>query len=286
MDPDRILRAYRRASDRRRQTLNVVNACFDGLWLGLLDRAALERLDEDFYSHGADEHDGRRFTYREERHNQAGLHEWERVAVEEHFPPGGRVIVTGAGGGREVLALLERGFDAIGYEPNATLVEAGAGLLARRGHGGRLRACDRDAFPDGGGHCDAILVGWGSYMLIAGRDRRVAFLRAARRAVPEGAPLLCSFFTRDDDVRYYAILAGTANAVRRLRGRERAEIGDTLGENFAHRFTRGEIERELALAGFRMIAFERHPYGHAVAVAGPPAQESSPTWRRIETESE
>ena len=91
--------------------------------------------------------------------------------------------------------------------------------------------------------------------------------RAARAALPAGAPLLCSFFVRLPDARYFAILAGTANAVRRLRGRERVEVGDTLAQNFVHRFTRDEIERELALGGFRMVSYAARPYGHAVAVA-------------------
>ena len=268
MGSERMLRAYARASDRRRRALNVFNACFDGVWLGLLDREALDRLDEHFYGVGHDEMDGRVFSYRDEAHNRSGLHDWERAAIERHFPSGGRVVVTGAGGGREVLALLERGFDAVGCEPNGTLVAAGAELMRRLGHGDRLRRCDRDAFPDGE-RADAVLVGWGSYMLIAGRERRVAFLRAARAAVPEGAPLLCSFFVRPPDARYFAILARTANIGRRMRRRALVEAGDTIAENFAHRFTREEIERELALGGFRMIAFERRPYGHAVAVAEP-----------------
>ena len=263
-----MVRAYARASDRRRQALNVVNACFDGLWLGLLDRDALDRLDEHFYSAGRDEMDGRMFSYREQAHNRSGLHDWERVAIERHFPASGRVIVTGAGGGREVLALLERGYDAVGFEPNRTLVAAGAELLRGLGHQDRLRCCERDAFPVGG-PADAVVVGWGSYMLIPGRERRLAFLRAARSALPAGAPLLCSFFTRPPDARYFAILAGTANAVRRLRRRESAEVGDTIAENFVHRFTRAEIERELTLGGFRMVAFAARPYGHAVAVAVP-----------------
>jgi len=267
MGPDRALRAYARARERRRRALNALNACFDGFWLGLLDREALERLDEHFYSDGHDELAGRVFSYRDDEHNRSGLHPWEQAALERHLPPGGRVIVTGAGGGREVLALLERGFDAVGYEPNPTLVAAGAELLRELGHAGRLRGSGRDAFPDGGERADAVLVGWGSYMLIAGSERRVAFLRAARAALPGGAPLLCSFFVRPPDARYFRILARTANAVRRLRNRERVEVGDTLAENFVHRFTREEVERELALGGFRMVEFAHRPYGHAVAVA-------------------
>jgi hypothetical protein len=267
MRTDRLLRAYRSATIRRRQALNVVNGCFDGFWLGLLDPATLERLDEHFYGEGRDVERGRSFSYRDEQHNLGGLRDWEEAAIEAHFPPGGRVIVTGAGGGREVIALLERGFDAIGYEPNRALVEAGAELLRTLGHGDRLRQSARDAFPADAGTCDAVLSGWGSYMLIPSRERRVAFLRAAHRALPEGAPILCSFFVRSPGARYYSVVAGTANLVRRVRRAERVELGDTIGQNFVHRFTREEIESELAEGGFRVVAYASQPYGHAVAVA-------------------
>jgi ABC-type multidrug transport system ATPase subunit len=268
---DRLARAYRSASLRRDQMVKAANGCFDGLWLGLLDRDALARLDEAFYTGGRDVLDGRAFSYTEEQHNLSGLQSWEEAAVDAHFPAGGRVVVTGAGGGREVIALLDRGFDAVGYEPNAALVSAGSALLERRGHPGRLRACERDAFPADAEPCDAVVVGWGSYMLIPGRMRRIAFLQAARRVLPDGAPLLCSFFVRPGGGRYFKTVSGTANVVRRLRRGEPAELGDAVGHNFVHVFTREEIASELAAAGFRMLSFAAEPYGHAVAVAGPPA---------------
>ena len=269
MRSDRLLRAYRSATIRRRQVLNVVNGCFDGFWLGLLDPATLERLDEHFYGEGRDVERGRSFTYRDEQHNLGGLRDWEDAAIDAHFPPRARVIVTGAGGGREVIALLERGFDAIGYEPNKALVDAGAELLRRLGHGDRLRKSERDVFPADTGPCDAVLVGWASYMLIPSRERRLAFLRTARQALPAGAPILCSFFVRSPGVRYYSVVARTANLVRRVRRAEPVELGDTIGQNFVHRFTREEIESELADGGFRVVAYAAQPYGHAVAVAAP-----------------
>ena len=269
MGTQRILRAYARASDRRRRALNGLNACFDGFWLGLLDRDALDQLDEHFYSVAHDEHGGRVFSYREDAHNRSGLHDWEHAAIERHFPARGRVLVTGAGGGREVLALLQRGYDAVGYEPNGTLVAAGEDLLRRLGHEARVQLCERDTFPDRE-RADAVVVGWGSYMLIRGRARRVAILRAARATLPDGGPVAVLVLHAPSRRPLLAILAATANALRRLRRREPVEVGDTIAENFVHRFTREEIGRELRLGGFRMVAFAQRLYGHAVALAEPP----------------
>lgn len=66
--------------------------------------------------------DARRFT--DPGHIRMGLHVWKRAAVAE-FLPGGIVVGTSAGAGREVEGLLAFGFDDYGFEPNAALVAAG-----------------------------------------------------------------------------------------------------------------------------------------------------------------
>ena len=267
MSTDRLIRAHRLSNRWRRLVWMGISACFDGVWLGIFDHRRLARLDEAFYTSGLDIHDGRSFSYRDPDYNLAGLQAWEAAAIEAHFPSASRVVVTGAGGGREVIALLERGFDAMGYEPNPTLSAVGAALLRERDAADRLRVCERDAFPPATPSCDALVVGWGSYMLIAGRERRIEFLRGARRALPAGAPILCSFLTREPRSRYFMIVDRTARAVRWLRRAERPELGDTVNENFVHCFTRAEVESELAAGGFRVVAYRSEPYGHAVAVA-------------------
>ncbi|MDQ3721876.1 MAG: class I SAM-dependent methyltransferase [Actinomycetota bacterium] len=266
MSTDRLIRAHRATNRWRKRLWVALSACFDGTWLGLLDHPRLARLDEVYYTDGQDVLNGRAFSYADPEYNLAGLYGWETAAIEAHFRPGSRVVVTGAGGGRELIALLQRGYDAVGYEPNPRLVSAGAALLRAREAENRLRACDRDAFPARTPRCDAVVVGWGSYTLIAGRARRIAFLRGARRALPAGAPILCSFLMRTD-TRYFRIVAGTARVVRLLRRAERPELGDTVNENYVHCFTREEIESELTAGGFRVIAFSSEPYGHVVAVA-------------------
>ena len=142
----------------------------------------------------------------------------------KHFGGGKRLVVTAAGAGREVVALLDLGHDAVGYEPHPRLVAFGAELLARRGHPNRLRPAPRDAFPPDAEACDGVVVGWGSYTLIPGRRARVAFLRAARERLSEGAPLLVSFFVRREERRYLQLLSATANVVRRARGKEPVEL--------------------------------------------------------------
>jgi hypothetical protein len=267
MRRERLIRLYGLSGRWRERAVEGLSAAFDGFWLGMFDRETLAAVDEAFYHVRTESLGGSEVTYADERWNTSGLSAWERAAVEAHFPPGGRVAVTGAGGGREVLALLELGYDATGFEPHGGLAEAGRALLERRGHPDRLHVAERDRFPPGAGPYDAVLVGWGSYTLIPGRARRIAFLRQVRAALPDDAPVLLSFFTRAEAGRAVDVIFPVARVVRRLRRAEPPERGDLLTPNFGHAFERAEIESELRASGFELVDFAEQPYGHAVGRA-------------------
>lgn len=227
-----------------RATRAVLNA----LWLGVLSDEGLRALDERYYD-GAD-------LYRSTGWNERGLFDWERRMVDEHLEPGARVGVAACGGGREVLALLEAGFDAVGHEPHPGLAAYGAEFLAARGHPGRIEASPRDSLPEGAGPYAALIVGWGAYSLMHGRERRLGFLRATRAVLPAEAPVLISFFDRPADTRELRWTKAGANALRRLRRRAPLELGDTLAPNLVHVFLRSEFEGEVRAGGFEPAAYE------------------------------
>ena len=257
--------AARRARDRG---LSVLRSVTDGLLLGFMSRDALAAVDQVFYERRTEQLGAERRPYTDDGWNLRGLFDWELAAVRTHFRPGGRVLVTGAGGGREVVALLEQGFDAYGFEPNPVLVSAGGRLLSARGYEGRLQLVDRDAAPEADGPWDAVVVGWGSYMLMPGRARRLAFLGALRAQLRPGAVLLVSFWPRSKlPAAGSRARSGAANTVRRLLGREPVEVGDVLAPNFVHTFTAAEIRAELDAAGFDLVEHAEEPFGHAVARA-------------------
>lgn len=264
---ERLIRLYGQALHRQEQVARGLSALVQGFWLGVLSREALARFDERYYLGRKETLVGGDVTYADDEWNVSGLAPWEAELVNSWFGSARRIVVTGAGGGREVLALLELGFDVVGYEPHPALVDAGSSLLESRGHPGRLRSAQRDRFPSDSEPCEALLVGWGSYMLIPGAARRIAFLRDARAGLPAGAPIVLSFFTRRPGGRLTVASAALANVLRRVRGAERAEPGDGLVPNFTHWFTREEIERELTEAGFELVHFSEQPYGHAVGRA-------------------
>jgi SAM-dependent methyltransferase len=263
--PD-LARAYLRSVAWRRKLFDRVNADLDGLMLGLMTAQDLVAVDEHYYR-SRHSRDGLAYSYGDDAHNTSGLFDWEQAAIATHFPEGGRIVVTGAGAGREVLALLEAGYDAVGFDPNRELVEAGQRLLAERGHPDRLHVIARDQFPDASGGWDGVVVGWGSYTHLSSRARRVDFLQAARRRLQPGAPLLLSGFLREPGDWYHERVFRMANRLRRVLRRPPVELGDTLFGTFVHRFTPAELEGELRSGGFAVIDVIAEPYGHAIARA-------------------
>lgn len=228
-------------------------AVYGGVALGVVSRGGLHAIDQAVYdawpAYGGDEH------------NLRGLFPWEETAIGEYFAGARRVRVIGAGGGREVLALWQRGMEVEGYECNPNLRRAAAELLPRHGCDAPVHPIARDAAPADVAPRDGAIVGWSAYTLIAGRERRVELLRGLRRGLPAGAPLLLSFFTRDEGDARALRPARIANLARAIAGRERAEPGDVLAPNFIHRFTRGEVEAEMAAGGFRMQRYEAEGAG-------------------------
>jgi SAM-dependent methyltransferase len=92
--------------------------------------------------------------------------ESQRSAMSEHFAatfaPGSRVLDVGAGSGRDLVMLMEQGFDAWGVEPNAAMralaLQRHPALAGRLGDG----LLPRLGKPFGGGFdgivCSAVLM--------------------------------------------------------------------------------------------------------------------------------
>jgi hypothetical protein len=263
-----LARGYLLAARARNRVPVVPEPIFTGVCLGLLGRPTLHAVDELTY-------DERR-RYHGDEYNLSGLFDWERSAIDRHFRGRRRLLVTGAGGGREVLALAAADLEVEvrGHECNAALVAVADGLIARRGLAGRasVQWLPRDAVPRDATPFDGAIVGWSAYMLVIGRANRVRFLAEVRDLLLGDSPLLLSFFTRDDPATRLARVVRSANVIRRLLGRPLAELGDDLAPNFVHRFTREEIEAELRDAGFRLAEFRAQgpgPFDSGFAVAFP-----------------
>jgi hypothetical protein len=271
----RLLRIYLRWRLQQARFLRLVESLSAGLWLGILSPSDLELVDDAYYVglEGGKRHGT--IDYASAEYNRGGLFGWEERAIEEYFPASGRLALLGAGGGREVLALRRRSFDVTGWECQPAFVDAANRLLADEGFEPAVAYVPRNTVPDDVGDHDGLIIGWGTYTLITGRDRRVALLRALRDKVDVGAPLLVSFYPRRPADGRFRIAATLANAIRRVLGRDRAEVGDYLDPNLVHLFTQDELAAELTAGGFALETFAERPYGHAVARAVAPASDDA-----------
>jgi hypothetical protein len=205
--------------------------------------------------------------YVTDEHNQRGLFGWEIRAIEKYFAGCECLLLTAAGGGREVLALRRLGIKVQGVESDERLMRFANDLMEREGLSPDIKWAPWDHLPELREEYDGVVVGWGGYMLIRGKNSRVMYLRRLRERVAHGAPILLSFFTTGHYTRGLRAVAKLGNLVARTLGREAIELGDSLLPNYVHFFTQEQLENELQEGGFELICYERYPFGHGIGRA-------------------
>jgi len=235
----------------------VVRSCFIGFWLGILKREYLHTISAKVYD---DEK-----LYQDKNYNQSGLKTWEKSALDLYFKKCNSFLVMGAGGGREVLALLKLGYDADGFECNPRLVECANALLNRQGFTGKVFFAPPDECANTTKIYDGAIVGWGSYMHIQGREQRINFLKALRSKLRKRSPILLSFFHRQD-MNSFKIITGIGNVIKWMARDEYLTEGDCLIPDYAHFFTKEKISMELNKAGFNLKFYSTEDYGHAIGI--------------------
>lgn len=244
-----------------RVTARVV-AVWRAAWLGLVDTDDLNAITRATYMDGTD------FASADFNVEQ-GLWPWESATVRDHLGDCRSVLVVGAGGGREVIALARLGLAVTAVDFSPVLTAACRRNVELAGCPARVLDGPPDGLPQGLSAHDAVLIGRGCYHHVPSRARRVGLLRAGRATLDVGDPLVVAdFFTREPGSRSNRWIPAVANPLRRLRGqRERVHPGDRLGVGFQHGFTRGEIEGELAEAGFELEHYARSPFGDSSNLA-------------------
>ena len=189
------------------------------------------------------------------------LFNWERRAIADGFPgPPGRVLVGGAGGGREAFALAARGYDVVAFEPSAALARsmvdhAPAGvhveaLVGRYEDLPMLTSAATGAPVDVGGLApfQAAMFGWTSFSHLRTPAARVAALRAVGHLT--NGPVLLSFYPRRPRLSESKGLVHTLARTLGLRFQ-----GDlfTPFVGFYHLSDRAELEDEMRQAGLEIV---------------------------------
>lgn len=203
-----------------------------------------------------------------------GLFSWERALLDHPaVPRSGRALVGAAGGGRELLALCERGYAVDAFEPSEPLARSCASVAARCVNARALRGSYRDldaALQHQGplaelrdrGPYALVMLGWRSLSHVLEAADRVALFAALARLAP-GAPVIISFAPVSPSTRARTALRATFT---RLRAPASAPRGAMFfpSAGFAVALDRGQIEAAAAGAGYSIAVFETNPEGFAL----------------------
>jgi hypothetical protein len=193
---------------------------------------------------------------------RADLFSFEEQVITELFPkPPGRILIGGAGGGREVFALASRGYQVLAFEPSLPLAQSMRERLGgkpievyvgRYDSLPRLRSLegawtDLDALEP----FDAAIVGWGSFSHLRTDRVRVKTLEAFAR-VTRG-PILVSFIGIQKSNAHAGSRA--ARLRRRLPRRRERALGDTFSIfiGFIHKTNEAEVEHLVDAAGLDVV---------------------------------
>jgi len=241
------------------------------LALHALDPDELERLTCAIYD--------AKGTYKEE----TGVMPWEaRWFARDLPPPPARVLVGGAGSGREVRHLHSLGYEVVAFEPAPAFVRRALALdeTAQRAFvqgsyedlvdQSRPRHADLNRDLERFAPYDAALVGWGSFSHVPDPEVRYRLLARLRALCPRG-PILASFFMRfEPDLpeggRMERWARQLAAELRRRMGREpRArQQGDILiiQAGYAHMFLAEELDDLAARIDARLAPADGWPHPH------------------------
>lgn len=209
-----------------------------------------------------------------------GLFGWERAALATApFPAAGRLLLGGAGGGRELAGLAALGYAVDAFEPAPALAEAlatvASGLPGARAYQGSygdlVRAARGDRGPlaaVAGEAYEGVVLGWASLSHVTEAEARRALLTAVRAMAP-GAPVLLSYLGPDDDGRANGRVEALRAPLRRTLARVTGGAmvpgaGFGPGHGFYQRFAPGEIEMLADATGYDVALHEREPYPHAM----------------------
>ena len=221
-----------------------IKTIHDGMWLAILPHQACYYLTSKYYCN----HN----PYMSESRVRQGLYPPQEEPVKKIFKPFGRVLVAGAGAGKEVLGLWRLGFQVSSFDCSKTMVEFGNKLLKKEGCEARIELAAPDECPASDTVYDAVLVGAGVYINIIPKHKRLKFLEQLRSNLRDNGPIMIGFCHRNSNTRYYDFIDTFSNFFRRLLKLDPLEKGDRLEPCFEHYFTEQEIISELETTGFRI----------------------------------
>jgi hypothetical protein len=256
-----LLKLFSFSTKFKSYLITGIEIFYEGFWLGIMDNHNLTKIVQIYFTSAQ--------LYQNDEYNLSGFFDWEKKVMDGFFKDCQSVLVGAAGGGREIIALSNRGIKVDAFECNPRLADECKRLLNKIGINASIVLVAPDNVPEEFGMYDGLIVGWGGYMQIIGYDARIRFLKQCKKHIKPEGPILISFFVTDENSltqRYVLRIARIIRSIR--RSKEALEVGDSLSyAGFCHRFTRDEIEDEFKEAGFHIMYYSMDQYPHAVGKA-------------------
>jgi SAM-dependent methyltransferase len=200
----------------------------------------------------------------------SGFMSWEEALYGRFLKPDDRIFLIGCGTGRDLIALLRRGYRVSGLDPAPGAVAVAQQMLAREGLAAELHtgSIETMAVP---GNFDAFIFSWYCYGYIPQADNRIAVLGKLKAHLSPGGRILISYLPAEARARRLPIRL-TQFVARLTRADWRPEVGDVFnpatGEHgalhYEHHFSTGEFEREARAAGLTVVFHECADDGTAV----------------------
>jgi SAM-dependent methyltransferase len=249
------------------QGFSHLASLLDGLLPALLSPPALSRLIRDHYLPGYAANAAAAADLALLPPEDA-LDGWERQALERSGLRSGRILVMGAGTGREAIALARRGFAVAGIDASFEALQTARAVARLQGVRLRVQQGDYLSLPYAAGSFDGAVLAAIMFSAIPGRAGRKAWLRDLARVLVPGGVAILSFQPALGPPSRLQTLCGRLNRLLvRLPGANQAyQPGDDgTGIHFLHTFQdETEIRSELAAAGadIRAIVWSR---GYVVA---------------------
>ena len=199
---------------------------------------------------------------------RSGLFDWEEEAVTRYFPaPPARILVGGAGGGREPFALLDKGYSVVAFDPAEPLARAMAAaapgdatLRAYRGSYASMPILEAVAGSDEPLDLrheppfDAAIVGWSSFSHLRSDAERVETLRQFGAATR--GPILVSYFP-DPAPADVPASGGTLRRWLRQRARRRGPSVFSIQIGYYRLLRHSDVEDLVRQAGLSVVGAER-----------------------------
>lgn len=163
------------------------------------------------------------------------------------LPPAGRVLDIGCGAGRVTLALAGRGYDVVGVDVSAALLETARSLVRRHGRAPGLLRVDALSLPFGEGTFDAALA-LKVLCYIPSHHARATYLDEIGRVLRPNAVLLVEGYVVPTEQAAVDQLSLDQQHLRAAEGFRSLEPLDTFtaGRGYVHWYTHEDFVDELA----------------------------------------